>query len=130
MAEYIAEPDAEAVVVTFLSSELTVGTKVPKVRPAVFVRVRKVGGFRRGLVTFRPRFTVEGIANSEVAALGAVREAGALLWQAATVGVMGSTPVGDLNEISLPQNLPDPSLGEGVYRYTATYEIDMRAYGA
>ena len=130
MAEYIEEPDAEAVIVTFLSTDIAAGTKIPKTRPNPFVRVRKVGGFRRSLVSFRPRFTLEGYASSEVAALGAVREAAALIWQASAEGVMGSTPVGDLNEISLPQNLPDPTVGEGVHRYTATYEIDMRAYGA
>jgi len=137
VAEFIPEPDAEAVIVAYLNAQfpstslptLKASTKVPATRPARFVIIRKVGGFRRNLVSFRPRFVVESYGPNEAAAAAVASLVGALLWQAATDGAMGSTVVGDLNTVSLPQNLPDPAV-TSASRYSSSYELDMRSYGA
>lgn len=127
MAELIVFPDTEDAVVSYLDGlvAVPVGTKVPKVRPASFVRVLLVGGYQPTLVTQVARFAVECWADLPSQAIDLAQQVGALLSAATRDGLMGSVLVSHMSVISGPQNLPDPESNQR--RITATYEFHFRA---
>lgn len=124
MTELLAFPDAEAVAVAALDAALTVpvSTRVPNPRPAVFVRVARVGGARVNLVTDAPVLVVECWAASSVAAAELARLARAHLF-----ALEGSTTAGawvrKVLDVAGPQSFPDPVSESPRYQFTAQLHL-------
>ncbi|WP_166140845.1 hypothetical protein [Nocardioides ochotonae] len=125
MAEAIVFPDPEALLVTHLRDALGVRvvTRVPNPRPDRFVRVVRVGGNRRNLVTDSAMVVVEAWAPDDVAASELARLARAY------VGALEGETVGGaftrrVTEVAGPQNLPDPT--SATPRYVFTVALDLR----
>jgi hypothetical protein len=133
MGELISFPDPESVLTSFLTAQNVSGTfagvkastRVPNPRPAEFVRVLLVGGFEANLVTDVPRLAVEAWGNSKARAQSLAAKCRQDIGAAARDGAMGSVTLHRVNVVSRPQNLPDPE--SDMYRYTATYELALRA---
>lgn len=124
--EVLVAPDVEAIAVAYLAplvAPATVATRIPAQRPARFVRVLTTGGAgRSSVVLHRVSLTVEAWATDAVAASNLARLLDGLLlaWPGqAGARVYAVQPFGS------PANLPDPVSGSP--RYTATYEVTVRA---
>lgn len=126
MAEIITFPDVEALVVSTLNTELTARgestvrayTRVPRTRPAEFVRVIGSGGLDETKVSEAALVTIEGWAKTEARAFQLCDLARAIL----------RSQDGDIRGargFSYPQNLPDPVTDQ--VRYTSTG--DVRVWG-
>jgi len=102
-------PDAVLVVIEYLRSVMPKGTlvcsRVPCPVPAEFVRVQRLGGMRRSLVTDRPRVDVECWSETEAGAEALVATVRAYVLSMA--GTRGDTTVYDVAEVSGPQWLPE-----------------------
>lgn len=129
MADVVVFPDVEALLVSYLGTALgvPVASRVPNPRPVQFVRVNRVGGTRRNLVTDRPMVVVEAWAatEAEAAALGELARAHVFALAQTTVGgewVRSVTEVGGL------QSFPDP-VSEAP-RYQFTVQINTRGRAA
>lgn len=130
MNEVILFPDAVEVVTDYLAFELplqmsaaTVGTRVPKQRPAEFVTVRRIGGTASSLVIDNAQLSVECWATSEAAAADLAQLVRGLVHAMAGT-TQGSVAVYRVTEIGGPAMLPDPD--SDTPRYVATYQIGMR----
>jgi hypothetical protein len=130
MAPVVVFPDATAVVLSFVRAGLAargvnipVRDQVPSPRPAKFVRVRRIGGPRRDLVTDAAMVTVECHAVNEVEAHNLAQ---------LCRGLVNSMPGRTVNGVAVyrvaetggPVNLPDP-LSEHP-RYTFTSIVHLR----
>lgn len=116
-------PAVDALVVAWLASKVDppVATKVPQTRPSSFVRVLLTGGPGRSqVVIHRATVVVEawGSTTSEAASLA--RELDVAMYEAELAGQWYST-----SPLSAIGYLPDPKSGQE--RYTATYEVAVRA---
>lgn len=133
VVEAIAFPDVEALNVSFLSDRLGesvwVSTNVPTVRPPLAVKVTRVGGVRRNLVTDAPMVMFECWANSgdliadEIAASDLARRA------RAHVGSLDDTAgsrvgLAHRREVGGPAFNPDPD--SDAPRYSFTVEQSAR----
>lgn len=124
-AEVLVAPGVDDLVATYLRAKLTpvpVTIAVPKTRPAKFVRVLLTGGRGRyDVVLHAAQVTVEAWAASEGEASTLMMLADAHMHAARfqNVGIYNVTAFG------APTNLPDPTSGQR--RYTATYEVTVRA---
>jgi len=117
-------PDVEALVVAYLESrvEARVATRVPDPRPSTFVRVTRVGGGRRDLVTDLPMVLVEAWAPDGPAAqhLGQLcRDAVFDLEQTSHGGAW----VRNVSEIGGLQAFPDPLTDNPRYQFTVQLQI-------
>lgn len=119
MTEAIAFPDAEALAITHLKPLLgvTVSTRVPSPRPETFVRVVRVGGTRRDLISDRPMLVFECWAASSTAASDLARRARAYVGALPGQSVNGVW-VYRVDEIAGPQSFPDPVSGSPRYQFT------------
>lgn len=124
MAQAVTFPDIEATLVAHLSTALgvPVTTRVPEPRPAQFVRLLRVGGPRRDLVTDGPMVVFECWAQRphEAASLGETTRA--------HVSAMDGTDVGgvwvrQVQEVGGLQNYPDPLTGDPRYQFTAMVDV-------
>lgn len=126
MAEVILFPDVEAALVTYLTAALgargdsaTVHVSVPKVRPARFVLVPRLGGPRAGLVVDAATIGFEcwAATKSQAAAL-------ARLVRGLVNALPGQTTAGvtfyRVSEFAGPANLPDPLSDQARYTFTAS----------
>lgn len=116
MIEPIVFPDAVEVVCDHLRTELDptpVVSRVPTTRPAAFVRVMRVGGVRRNLVTDEATLTVEAWAASEQAAHDLAQLARAHIY-----AMPGDGDVYRVTEFSGPALLPDPLSDQPRYSLT------------
>lgn len=130
MAELLAPPDAEAVVVAGLSSALSdrgdsahVGTKVPNPRPPRLVRVSRTGGRRQDLVTDAAQLTFECWDATAPDASDFCRLVYALVW-AMQQSYVGGAWVRSVTEVGGPVFFPDPETDLPRYQFTAS--VDMR----
>lgn len=95
-------------------------TKVPNPRPAEFIVVRKVGGFRRDLVTDVPVLQIEAWAKTESRADRLSQVIRSLMqW---FVEINGFA-INGTEEVTGPVSFPDGSQHE---RYTASYSPAIR----
>ncbi|MFI8853684.1 hypothetical protein ACIGW3_26310 [Streptomyces sp. NPDC053499] len=124
----IAFPDGVAVVIDYLRSRLAdhgwpvpVGTRVPDPRPPSFVRLERVGGTRRDLVTDGPRLTVECWGPTEEAAADLATVARALVF--ALPGWRGAA-VYAVADVGGPNTSPDPVSDQP--RVVFSVEAEMR----
>jgi hypothetical protein len=122
--EAIVFPDSVELVCDELRTRLAtvhVGSQVPTTRPATFVRVTRVGGVRRNLVTDEATLTVEAWAASEQAAHDLAQ-----LCRAYVYAMPGQSDVRRVTEISGPAFLPDPESEQ--HRFSMT--VAVAAVGA
>lgn len=133
MTEVIVGADPELAAITELDAGLPgvgqsvvdVSGSVPNPVPSKFIRVVAAGGTQRDLVTDSPTLIVEAFAVRKVDAVRLALDAKAVLVAAGRAGVMGGVTCYRVRVISLPQNLPLPSL-PGHHRYTFMVSADLR----
>lgn len=116
MIETIVFPDAVSIVCDHLRTELSptpAVSRVPTTRPDTFVRVQRVGGVRRNLVTDEATLTVEAWAATEQAAHDLSQ-----LARAHVYAMPGDGDVYRVTEISGPSLLPDPLSDQPRYSFT------------
>lgn len=118
--------DAEAVLIAHLTEVLNgvpVSSRVPNPRPETFVRLTRVGGGRRDLVTDSPMVVFECWSDDEDTAsdLGALVRAH--VWAMRSEDVQGVS-IGRITEVGGLQAYPDPATETPRYQFTAS--IDMR----
>lgn len=123
--EIIAFPDAEGIAVTYLKSALTgttVSTKIPNPRPAKLVRVTRVGGRRRDLITDSANLTFECWDTTTVAAFALCR-----LVRAHINAIEGTEVNGEwvyrVTEIGGPAFFPDPDTDYPRYQFTVALDL-------
>lgn len=115
-------PDAALVTVTYLRSVMPgvlVYTRIPADRPAEFIRVERLGGMRRSLITDRPRMDIHCWSTSEEAAEGLMARTRALTL--AMAGARAGTTVYDVAEVTGPQWLPDNTSGQPRYAFAVEF---------
>ncbi|ROS62204.1 hypothetical protein EDF38_1307 [Frigoribacterium sp. PhB160] len=132
-AELILAPDPVEVVVAELARVLptvdgytkaVAGGYVPSPRPALFVRVRSVGGAQDDVAHLTPTVTVEAYASSDGAAARLGWVCHAIMLAAGRNLSVGGHPCSSVGVFSLPQDLPDPTTDQS--RSTATYAVSLR----
>ncbi|NGO68231.1 hypothetical protein [Streptomyces boncukensis] len=128
MRRPVVFPDAAVLVGSYLRSGLAdigqpvhVGTRVPNPRPPQFVRIERIGGMQRDLVTDRPRLDVHCWGASEEDAHDLMQLVRALL--ADIRGWRGATAY-DVAEAGGPNLLPDKETSSP--RYALAVEISLR----
>ena len=114
---FVKFPDAVLHVVEFLRAVMPPGTvirsQVPEIRPATFIRVKRVGGQRNSAVTERPRMDIHAWAPTEGEARDLMEDARA---HALTLRAA--------HEVGGPQWLPDDASGSP--RYAFAFEFTLR----
>lgn len=113
-------PDSEALAVAFLEARVTphVGTKVPKQRPAAFVRVWRTGGSAVNRVLDQPTLTIQAWGPNSYELIRVCREA--------FLNEYTSMPlVRGVAEITGPYYDPDP--GSNTDRYSCNMQLQVRA---
>lgn len=126
MTEAVAFPDIEGVLVTYLTGRLSgvpVATRVPATRPPKFVRVSRVGGARRDLITDQPIVVVEAWATTETDAADLARTVRAYVG-AMEQSAVGSAWIRRVREVGGVQSFPDPRSESPRYQFTV--QIDTR----
>lgn len=115
-------PDAVMVVIDYLREKVP-GTptysRVPDPRPAEFIRIERLGGLRRTIVTDRPRVDIHCWSDTEenAEALVATVRAYAL----SMAGRRGATTVYDVAEVGGPQWMPDATSGQPRYAFAIEF---------
>lgn len=126
MSELVAAPDIEAALVAHIRSALTargapahVGTTIPNPRPNRLVRVTRMGGPRRNLVTDAPVVVFEAWEASTVAAyaLGSLVESIVLAANGSSIGTK-SVWVDDVASVGGLSFFPDPDTSSPRYQFT------------
>lgn len=133
MTETLVSADAEVAVKDELNLRMPEldysgewGTRVPREpKPDEFGRVLNTGGGQRDLVTDSPTIVVEAFATSETTAQRMCAFAVASLQSAGRAGSVGGIPCYGVSVLSLPANLPMPSMPDR-FRFTATLSVDLR----
>lgn len=123
-------PDATAVVVTFLNTQLDVhgdtapvGSRVPSSRPTRFVLVRRLGGPRLNRVADNAMLGIECWGTDEADAHDLAQLCRALVHSMPGTTQSGVAVYG-VTELSGPGSLPDP-LSDSP-RFTFTVQVTMR----
>lgn len=121
----VAFPDVEAFLVRVLRDvlDVPVSTRVPADRPPAFVRLVRVGGTRRDVVTDLPMVTFECWALSETRAADLGREVRARVHALAQTEDAGDY-VRAVSEVGGLQAFPDPT--SKTPRYVFTVQIQTR----
>jgi hypothetical protein len=122
-------PDIEGVLVTHLKPlvGVSVSTRVPDPRPASFVRLRRVGGTRRDLVTDSALIVVECWAADSVAARDLGARTLAHVHEMPDVEVSGAS-IRRVVEVGGLQSFPDPVTDSPRYQFTV--QIDTKGVAA
>lgn len=124
MAEAIIFPNIEKLLGNYLrplAGGVSVVTKVPTQRPVSFVKLTRVGGPRRDLVTDSPMVVVECWAGTDYEA----GELGRLIQAHAFALYQTETPDGyvrAVREVAGLQSFPDPLSGSPRYQFTVQYD--------
>lgn len=120
MTEVIRFPSIQKLLVAELRARLDVPvvTRVPKERPSSFVRLVRVGGNRRNIITDRAMVTVECWG----ADIGTADDLCELT--RAHIFALAPDVVRRVSEVAGPQDFPDP-VSESP-RYQFTVQIDTR----
>lgn len=133
MAELLVPADAEVEVVAELNERMPdhnfpamdAGTRIPGDRPGEFIRVIVTGGAERDLVTDEPILVIEAFAETETRAARGCSYAVACIQAAAREGRVGNAVCHSARVVSLPANLPMPSVPDR-FRFTATLSVALR----
>lgn len=126
MAQPVAFPDVEALVVDYLTDQYalrgetaTAHTQVPNPRPSRFVLVPRVGGPARNIVVDQPTLGIECWAPTAGAAYELCRLTRALIGALAGQSIEGVMFYA-VGEFAGPTQLPDPDSNQARYIYTPT----------
>ena len=129
VAELITFPDVEDLVRGYLADTLSISAyagTTPTAFPAQSVAIVRTGGVARDLVTDLATISIDCRAkSSETVALGIARQVRAHLGAVEREGVIGTTPVYEVREISGPYLNPDPR-NPAVHRYTVAFQVAVR----
>lgn len=133
MAEFIVFPDVEIAVVAELMAKLptlgeddmTVSPRMPKTRPAKFVRVVVTGGSERDMLTDSPLVTVEAFASLEGEAERLAARCRAIISASPRAGSLGGVTCYGVRIAGRPVNLPMETVPDR-FRYTFTFSADLR----
>jgi len=127
VAELLVPADDEVAAVDELNARMPVpvGTRVPNPKPPEFGRIVATGGAERDLVTDGATLALEGFAETETRARRICAEMIAHLQAAGRAGTVGGVACYGVRAVSLPANLPMPSVPTH-YRFTATVSADLR----
>ncbi|BDH04904.1 hypothetical protein [Streptomyces seoulensis] len=127
-------PDAVEVMCRYLRAALAaagldvrVGTRVPDPRPALFVRVRRVGGSRIDRITDRPRYDIECWGPDEEQLADLVKVTRALVF--AMPGWRGVAAY-DVADVGGPTPSPDPVSGQDRAAFAVEVSLRGRALSA
>lgn len=114
-------PDAALVAIDYLRplTGVPVFSRVPESRPAEFVRVERIGGQRRTLITDRPRVDIHCWSDSEEGAEALMNKVRA--YTLAMAGRRGITTVYDVAEVGGPMWLPDDTSGQPRYAFAVEF---------
>ena len=124
--EIAAKRELDASLVGTRFSAARVGTKIPQEpKPQHFVRIVATGGGGGTLVTDRHTVVVEAFCVDEGDARDLSALTVAVLQRAARVGALGGVTCHEVGIVSLPQNLPHPTVTTH-FRYTATVSAALR----
>lgn len=94
-------------------------SRIPSPLPGEFVRVERIGGLRKSLVTDRPRINVECWGATEKASQDLMADVrGYVLVMA---GKRGDTTVYDVEEVSGPMWLPDSATSHPRYAFAVEF---------
>lgn len=117
--EPVVFPVAEALLVSALSPlvGVPVSAEVPNPRPETFVRVERVGGTRRDVVTDLPMVVVECWAPTKEDAASLARATHAHVHALAQTEVDGSW-IRAVADVGGPQSFPDPTSRSPRYQFT------------
>ena len=134
MSEIIVAPDAETIIIKYLTTELAAQpgyattkaySKIPATRPTKFVRVLRTGGVREFVID-RAQITIEAWADKAIDASNLMQLTRGLMHAIDKVTVGAVTyQFYDPQEFSGPANLPDPESDQE--RYTETFSVGVRA---
>ena len=122
MHPLVAYPDAEFTVGSYLKSSLpslVVVDERPAALPAEFVRIERIGGARRSVVTDRPRVDVQCWSHSKESAWDLLVLVRAHIL--AMAGQRGTTRVYDVSEVGGPQWLPDNESSKPRYAFAVEF---------
>lgn len=125
MSELIAFPDAEAMVVNYLTDAiegLEVSTRVPDERPNRFVRVTRVGGTKIRLNAESPMVLFECWDTNSVDAFALCRQVRAYVHALAGETVSGVW-IYKVTEVGGPVFNPDPNTDLPRYQFTVTLDL-------
>ena len=106
-----------------LGPAIPVGTRVPKPRPDLFVRIERVGGARRNLAIDEPTVVFEAWGTDEGAAHDLAQQVRALVFGS----VRQQTSAGMIYRVAEsagPASLPDPDTDQA--RFTFTMSVAVR----
>lgn len=127
MIETIVFPDAVLVACAAIQAGLPSGVtaygRIPKTRPARFVRVLRLGGTRRDRFVDNATLSIEAWAGTDQASALLASVARAAL-NAHEGSVVGGATVYTITELSGPANLPDPLSDQS--RHTWTVQVAIR----
>lgn len=130
--EVIAFPDAVKVGLAGIRPQLAargemcpVVSRVPKARPARFVRLERVGGTRRATVTDQAWLDVHCWAEDDDAAMALALLVRALF--GGLRGVRGGAVVHDTGEVGGPHPMTDPASGRPYVAFTVWLDLRGRA---
>ena len=127
MGDLIIARNVTAAAVAFLKAELTsrsytagVGTKKKAGGPDLFVKINRTGGTRRDKVTERTQFTIQVEATDEVVASNVADLCHSLMLYAEE-STVGGVWVRKVEDVSGPQDFPDPDTDEPRYQFTVRW---------
>lgn len=120
-------PDGEQLLIDWLRDRMgeTVEPRIPNPRPSEWIRVLRVGGPQRDLVTDQPTLVVEAWADDDVDARDLIQLARAHV-RAIRGEVFDGVTVYGVNEVAGPANLPDPTSAQP--RWTFTVQVALRGH--
>lgn len=119
-------PDGEQLLIDWLrhyDDDVQVEPTVPNPRPARWVRVRRVGGPRRDLVTDQPLLVVEAWDDDDADARDLLQLTRARV-DAIEGQVFDGVTVYGVTEVGGPGSLPDPTSDQP--RWTFTVQVALR----
>lgn len=135
MADLILFGDDEQLVADYLAAHVAtqpIGSKHPAStpRPAKWIRLFRTGGVASTIVTDGAQLTLECWDKTESAAKATAQQVRALIAAMPRTGaILDGHPVQRVQEISGPQNLPDPTIPDRA-RYTMTLVVHLRGQAA
>lgn len=127
MIEAIYFPDAVTVACSAIGAGLPSGVsafgRIPKTRPARFVRVLRLGGTRRDRFVDNATLSIEAWAGTDQSSAELAALARAAL-NACEGAVIDGATIYTITELSGPANLPDPLSDQS--RHTWTVQVAIR----
>lgn len=117
----------EGRLVTYLGPQVApavVATRIPNPRPALLVRVGRVGGEQLNLIQERPVVLFECWAADDLASWQLAKKVWGLVQGRTILEIAGLELSG--RSLSTPVNYPDPVSNLPRYQFTGTFTVDLQ----